>query len=123
MPAIQGLDFHLPHVHILGKSHCSKLRRTAFKRCKLFQYVLFRRDYFERLVASFSHQIQSECYSGNKSVYIEGTALENFSALTKADINLTTSSRQCHAVFQFFISDDSKQDSATTTSHIKRLMH
>ena len=56
---IQGLDFHLPRVRILGTNHCGELRHTAFKRCKLFQDFLCCCDYYERLVASFSHQIQS----------------------------------------------------------------
>ena len=50
---------------------------------------------------------------------IEGIALEHFSALPKVDINTTTQPRQRHAVFHYFLSDDSKQDSATTTAHSK----
>ena len=57
--AIQKLDFHLPHVQILGKNHCGAMRHTAFKRRELFQYVLCRRDYDERVVARFAHKIQS----------------------------------------------------------------
>ena len=53
---------------------------------------------------------------------IEGIVLENFSALKKADINSTTPSRQRHALFHSFLSDDSKQDVATTTAHIKHLI-
>ena len=59
IPAIQKLAFRLPHVHILGTNHCGEMRRTAFKRRELFQYVLCRRDYSERVVASFANQIQS----------------------------------------------------------------
>ena len=58
--SIQNLAFHLPHVRILGTNHCGEMRRTAFKRCELFQDVLCRRDYAERVVASFANQIQSE---------------------------------------------------------------
>ena len=53
---------------------------------------------------------------------IEGITLENFSGLTKADINSTTPSRQRHAEFHSFLSDDSKQDAATTNAHSKRLI-
>ena len=60
IPAIQKLAFHIPHVRILGTNHCGEMRRTAFRRRELFQNVLFRRDYAERAVASFSNQIQSE---------------------------------------------------------------
>ena len=59
IPAIQKLAFHLPHVRILGKNHCGEMRRAAFKRHELFQDVLCRRDYADRVVASFSNQIQS----------------------------------------------------------------
>ena len=65
IPAIQKLDFHLPHVRILRTNHCGEMRRTAFKRRKLFQDVLCRRDYSESLDASFARQIQSEYYGGN----------------------------------------------------------
>ena len=57
--AIQKLAFHLPHVYILGTNHCGAMQRKDFKRRELFQDVLCRRDYSERLVARFSHQIQS----------------------------------------------------------------
>ena len=53
---------------------------------------------------------------------IEGIALEHFSAAPQEDINSTTQSRQRHAVFHSFLSDDRKQDAATTTAHIKLLI-
>ena len=45
--------------------------------------------------------------------------MEHFSAAPKSDIKSSTISRQCHAVFHYFLSDNSKQDAATTTAHIK----
>ena len=53
IPAIQKLSSHLPHVRIIGTNHCGKLRCTAFKQRELLQYVLCRRDYAERVEASF----------------------------------------------------------------------
>ena len=53
---------------------------------------------------------------------IEGIALKHFSALPKTDINSTTSSRQRHAAFHYFLSVDSKQNAVTTTAHSKRLI-
>ena len=53
---------------------------------------------------------------------IEVILLEHFSAVPKTDINSTTPSRQLHAVFHYFFSDDSKQDAANTTAHRKRLI-
>ena len=53
---------------------------------------------------------------------IEDIVLEHFSAAPQADINSSTLSRPQHAVFHSFLSDDSKQDAATTTEHSKRLI-
>ena len=53
---------------------------------------------------------------------IEGILLEHFSALPEKGINSSTKLCSRHAVFHYFLSDDSKQDSATTTSHINFLI-
>ena len=80
------MAFHLLQVRILGTNHCVEMRRTAFKRRELFQYVLCLRDYAERVVASFSNQIQSEYYGGNRYVSIEGITLKHFSEAPQVDI-------------------------------------
>ena len=59
IPDIQKLDFHLPHVRILDTNRCVEIRCTAYKRRELFQDVLCRRDYAERVVAIFANKIQS----------------------------------------------------------------
>ena len=41
-------------MRILGTNHCGELRRTAFKRRELFQDVLCRRDYADRVVSSIT---------------------------------------------------------------------
>ena len=74
------MAFHLPHVRILGTNHCGEMQRTSFKQRELFQDVLCRRDYAERVLASFANQIQSEYYGGNISLSMEGIELEHFSA-------------------------------------------
>ena len=122
IPDIQKLVFHIPRVQILGTNHYGDSRRNSFKRCKSFQDVLCRRDYAERVVASFSHQIQSEYYGGNIFVSIEVIALEIFSALPQTEINSSTKSYTRHAVLHSFLSDDSKQDASTTTLHIKHFI-
>ena len=99
---IQKLVFHLPHLRILGTNHCGAMWCTAIKRSKIFQGVLCRRDYSERVVASFSNQIQSKNCGGIISVSVEGVVLESFSVLPKADINSTTPSCQRHTVFHYF---------------------
>ena len=75
------------------------------------------RDYAERIVASFDNQIQSEYYGGNRYVSIGGISLEHFIALPHTEINSSTEPCPRHAVFHYFLSDDSKQDAATTTAH------
>ena len=55
-------------------------------------------------------------------MYTEGIELEHFSSTQNADKNSSTISCQRHAVFQYFLSGDSKQDAATTTAHSKRLI-
>ena len=122
IPAIQKLAFHLPHVRILDTNQWGEMRRKAFKQRALFQDVLYRRDYAESVVTSFANKIQSEYYGVNISVSIEGVSFEKFSALPNADINSTTPSRQWSAVFHSFLSDNIKQDAATTTAHSKRLI-
>ena len=36
IPEIHKLEFHIPHVQILGTNHCGNSLRTAFKRCEPF---------------------------------------------------------------------------------------
>ena len=57
IPEIQNLELHLPHVRILGTNNCGNTRREAFKHCSTKQYLLCHRDYSQRVVASFAHQI------------------------------------------------------------------
>ena len=102
IPSIQKLAFHIPRVQILVTNHFGEYYWTAFKIRKSFQDVLCCRDYAERVVASFPHQIQSEYYGGNISVYIKGIALEQFNELTQIEINSSTKSCPHHASFHFF---------------------
>ena len=53
---------------------------------------------------------------------IEGITLEHFSAVPKIDIKSSTISRQHHALFHSFLSNDIKQDAAATTAHSKILI-
>ena len=53
---------------------------------------------------------------------IEVIVLEKFSGLPQTEINSSTKPCPRHTVFHPFLSDDSKQYSATTTAHRKRLI-
>ena len=60
IPEIQKLALHLLHLRILETLHCGNTHREAFKIRSDFRDVLYRRDYAERVVATFSHQVQYE---------------------------------------------------------------
>ena len=101
-PEIQKLAFHIPHVQIMGTSHCGDSHKKPFKLSESFQDVLCRHEYDDNLVSSISNQILSEYYSGNISLSIEVIALENFSALPRSGIKSSTKPCQRHAVFKSF---------------------
>ena len=64
--------------------------------------ALFRRDYSERLVSSFFHQIQSAYYGANRSVSIEGVALEHFDVSHHFSPLLQSDHVTRHLLFRFF---------------------
>ena len=66
-------------MRILVTLYCGKELRERFKLWVNINDVLCCSDYAERLISNFSRQIQSEYYGGNRSVSIEGIALEQFS--------------------------------------------
>ena len=74
------------------------------------------------MVASFTNQIQSEYYVGNRSVTIEDILLGIFSAKTHPETILAPESRTNHDVLYSFLYDKNKQDAATTASHIKTII-
>ena len=59
IPAIQELDFHLPHVRILGTNQCGEIQQKAFKGRELFQNFICCLDYAERVVSIFANKVQS----------------------------------------------------------------
>ena len=56
--SIQKLSLNFPHVHMVGTHNRGNKHRQALNFCTDYQYMLFFRDYPERLVASFTHQSQ-----------------------------------------------------------------
>ena len=76
IPFIHKRALHLPHIHILFIHNCVNLRQEAFKRCAVYLYGAWYLYYTERVVPSFSRQIQSEYYFDNIYVSIEGIILE-----------------------------------------------
>ena len=99
-------------MRILGTNHCGEMRRTTFKRRELFQDVLCRRDYAERVLAIFSDQIQSEYY-GRKSTFQSSTT-------GRYQFIYTVISTACS--ISLFLSENTKQDASTLTAHSKGLI-
>ena len=102
IPGIQKIAFCFPHVCILGTHHFVKERRDEFKIWGNLHDVLCFRDYAEQVVASFSHQIQSEYYGGNRSVSNEGVYLVHFNASHHPIPLLAIDNMSQHAVFCYF---------------------
>ena len=63
-------------MNILGTNHVGKTRRDALIRRKDKKDIKLRRDYAERLVAAFKQVIQSEHFGANKTLSMEGVAVE-----------------------------------------------
>ena len=121
-PSILKLEFHFPHVRILGTHHCGKERCEAFK-CRRKQHdVVCRNNYAERIVSSSAHQIQSEYYVSNRYVSIEGIESEHLSASDQASSSFTSDTVSHQGVFHSFLLDDIKQVAATTAAHSKYIM-
>ena len=79
IPDIQKLALHLLHVYILGTHHCVNSLWKSFKYFIVYHSVLWCQDYADLVVPSFSHQLQSEYYSSNIYVSIQGIVLEQLS--------------------------------------------
>ena len=77
-PVIQKLAFHLPHVRMLGTNNCGKMCREYFKARQDKKDVITRRDYAEQLTEKFPVQIQCQHFGGNRSLSMEGVAVQHF---------------------------------------------
>ena len=88
---------------ILGTHHCGKELCEEFKRQSKQHSVLFRRDYAEPIVSSFSHQIQYEYYGVNRSVSIELISFDNSSASDQASSSLTSDAVSLKEMFHSFL--------------------
>ena len=82
----------------LVQTNVVSCERKSSKPRKIFQYVLCCRDYYEREVARFSHQIQSEYYYGNRSVSIVGIALKG-----RYQFNYKIRSTSCSVSLFFYL--------------------
>ena len=120
----------MPHVSILGKHHCAALRKQAFEqRAKEFSDIFSRRDYSERFVLKPGIEIQSQHFGGNRTLSIEGVSVEfyqqghdqSYPQGKKGDDD-DISNEGFVSEFFSHLSDDSRQDAATTNAHMMQLI-
>ena len=117
-PALEKLAYHRQHCRILGKDHCGAERLAAFKRKPS---VRTRRDYAERLAAAFNLEAQFEHFGNGRTLSMEGSSVETF---VKAAIEAFMAGvwqmdeDDLKMVFHSHLSDESKQDAATTHAHM-----
>jgi hypothetical protein len=123
LPALEKNAYHIHHVRILSKDFCGKERFEAFK--KRPGDVNTRRDYAERLSAKFNLEIQSDHFGNGRSLSMEGSSVEFFSApaIVNAEANPTGDySGSITMESQSHFSDESKQDASTTHAHMLVLL-
>ena len=92
---------------------CEALERRCYKK-----YIKWGRDYSERLVETFSTEIQSENFGGNNYLSIEGVALEYYK--NNSDSTFLTNNTFDESIVELHssLSDDSKKAASKNTSHI-----
>jgi hypothetical protein len=123
LPALEKYSYHLPHVMILSKVVCGKMRQDAF--AKDTGSIKTRRDYAERLSAIFNMEVQSEHFGNGRSLSIEGSSVETYIGVElneylegRMNANQLLRKMEFHSHF----SDFSRQDAATTNAHMTVLL-
>jgi hypothetical protein len=124
LPALQKYKYHIAYVIILSKRFCGTMRDSNFKKIPLS--VKTRRDYAERLSAVFTLEVQSGHFGNSRSLSIEGSSVETFSAaeidrFDSGEVLLSDLSQKMQ--FHSHFSDASRQDAATTHSHMVVLLN
>ena len=71
------------------------------------------------MLTSFEDKMKSEYYRGNISVSIKSIVLEQYKQVQYTKTGREAGNPSRHAVFYSFLSNDIKQDAATTASHSK----
>ena len=121
IPAIQKLALHFIYIHILELMTMAiraKRHSTIVQITNIFMPLIL----YRTCSSHFSHQIQSECYGGNRSVSIEGIVFKHFSAIDQRTELSYFYSRTIHGVFYSFLSDNIKKYTATPDAHRKLIV-
>ena len=108
VPMLKKLAFHFPHVIMLGKNYCGRMRKEAFEKA-LFD-IMERRDYAERLAGLFDMELQQSHFGTTCSLSMEGCSVEY---MNKGEINME---------FHTHFADKSDQNAASTHAHMEVLL-
>lgn len=117
--AMENLAYHHPHVTMLGKRFCGKLRTEAL--LENVTDVATIRDYAERLKAAFNGEIQTTHFGNNRDLSMEGCAVKHVPQETveSLDEGQKPSEDDIAINFHSHLSDESAQDAFTTHDHMK----
>jgi len=107
-PLIEKVAFHLPHVIMLSKNYCGKMRKDLLLTRP--NDIVTRRDYAERLAGKFNMEIQSQHFGTTCSLSMEGVSVEY---MKENNIEI-----QFHSHF----ADKSDPNAASTHAHMKVLI-
>jgi len=107
LPLLEKLAYHNFLVVALGKNVSGKYRQKAFRQMK--RVLKIRRDYAERLLASFAMEVQSDHFGNGRTLSMEGSSVEFY-----VDNEPTME-------FHSHFSDKPEQNAATTFDHTAAL--
>jgi hypothetical protein len=117
--AMENLAYHHPHVTMLGKRFCGKLRMEAL--LENVTDVAMIRDYAEHLKAAFNGEIQTTHFGNNRDLSMEGCAIKHVPQETVESHEDGQKPSEDDIVINFLshLSEESAQDAFTTHDHMK----
>ena len=109
LPMMEKLCYHLPHVIVLSKHHCGRMRKEAIM--ATVHDILTRRDYADKLIAEFDLEIQSTHFGDSVTLSMEGCSVEFIDGNGNVKMH-----------FHFHFADKSPQNAASTNQHMDVMM-
>ena len=107
--------YHLPHVILLGKNECSKIRKESLK----IGDVETIRDYAERLSFDFDNEIMSQHFGNSLSLSMEGVFVRYIQKTSVKSNNLNNVSK---SEFYSHMSESKIQNAGSTNQHMNTLV-
>ena len=108
LPIMKKLCFHLPHVIMLSKHYCGRMRKGAI--IGSTHDLFLRRDYADRLIGKFDMEIQSTHFGDSITLSMEGYSVE-----------FNTPEGVIKMNFHFHFADKSPQNASSTNTHMEAM--